>query len=251
MAISEQARMNHDKLFPRHTSQLAVTDPELIEVFDNFAFDEVLQHSNLEPRIRLMVQLASMIACQALREYRVMLGAALIVGVTPVEAKEIVYQAVPYVGMAKVCDFLHATNEVLTERGIQLPLPGQSTTNTETRADRGREVQSQIIGADRVEKLYASATEDQMHIQRYLSANCFGDHVARGGIDIPTRELLTLSMLVSLGGCDAQVKGHVSANLHVGNDRGRMIDLITQLVPFIGYPRALNGLRAIDEVTKS
>ena len=155
----------------------------------------------------------------------------------------------PYVGMAKVYDFLHATNEVLSESGIKLPLPGQATTTPETRLEKGREVQGQIIGADRVEKLYASSPQDQMHIQRYLSANCFGDHVARGGIDIPTRELLTLSMLVSLGGCDAQVKGHVSANLHVGNDRARMIDVITQLVPFIGYPRALNGLRAIDEVT--
>ena len=251
MAISAQARKNHEELFPGHTSQLAVTDPELIEVFDNFAFDEVLQHGDLEPRIRLMVQLASMIASQALREYRVMLGTALIVGVTPIETKEIVYQAVPYVGMAKVYDFLHATNEVLSKRGIQLPLPGQSTTTPETRADKRREVQSQIIGTDRVEKLYASAPQDQMHIQRYLSANCFGDHVGRGGIDIPTRELLTLSMLVSLGGCDAQVKGHVSANLHVGNSRVRMIDVITQLVPFIGYPRALNGLRAIDEVTTS
>ena len=251
MAISETACRNYEELFPGHTSKLGVTDPELIEAFDNFAFDEVLRHGNLDARTRLMVQLASMIACQALREYRVMLGAALIVGVTPVEVKEIVYQAVPYVGMAKVYDFLHATNEVLTERDIQLPLPGQSTTNTETRADKGREVQGQIIGADRVEKLYASASEDQMHIQRYLSANCFGDYVSRGGIDIPARELLTLSRLVSLGGCDPQVKGHVSANLHVGNDRALLIDVITQLLPFIGFSRALNGLRAIDEVTKA
>jgi 4-carboxymuconolactone decarboxylase len=84
MAISETARRNHAELFPGHTSTLAVTDPELVEVFDNFAFDEVLRHGNLDARTRLMVQLASMIACQALREYRVMLGAALIVGVTPV-----------------------------------------------------------------------------------------------------------------------------------------------------------------------
>ena len=151
MAISETARRNHEELFPGHTSTLAVTDPELIEIFDNFAFDEVLQHGNLDARTRLMVQLASIIACQALREYRVMLGAALIVGVTPVEVKEIVYQAVPYVGMAKVYDFIHATNEVLTERGIQLPLPGHTTTTAETRFEKGREVQAQIIGADRVE----------------------------------------------------------------------------------------------------
>ncbi len=249
MAPNERARKNHEELFPRYVSTLAVTDPELIETFDNFAFDEVLRHGHLDVRTRLMVQFASMIACQALREYRIMLGAALAVGVTPVEAKEIVYQAVPYVGMAKVFDFIHATNDVLTERGVALPLPGQSTTTPDNRAEKGLAIQKQIIGSEVVEKLYASAPADQQHIQRYLSANCFGDHLTRSGIDVPTRELLTFSMLVSLGGCDAQVKGHVAANLNVGNDRARLIDVLTQLLPFIGYPRTLNGLRAVDEVT--
>jgi 4-carboxymuconolactone decarboxylase len=40
----------------------------------------------------------------------------------------------------------------------------------------------------------------------------------------------------------------VAANLHVGNDRARLIEVATQLLPFIGYPRTLNALRAIDEV---
>jgi 4-carboxymuconolactone decarboxylase len=249
MAPSEQAQRNHDELFPGHVSTLEQTDPELIEYFDNFAFDDVLRESTLDTRTRLMVQLAALIACQALSEYRVMLGAALTVGVTPVEAKEIVYQAVPYVGMAKVFDFLHATNDVLTERGIELPLPGQSTTTPETRMEHGRAVQAQIIGDDAVERLYASAPADEQHIQRFLSANCFGDHLTRTGIDVPTRELLTFAMLVSLGGCEPQVKGHVAANLHVGNDRARLLDILTQLIPFIGYPRTLNGLRVLDEVT--
>jgi 4-carboxymuconolactone decarboxylase len=248
MAPNEQARKNHDELFPGYVSTLAVTDPELIEIFDNFAFDEVLRHGNLDARTRLMVQLASMIALPALREYRVMLGAALTAGVTPIEVKEIVYQAVPYVGMAKVFDFIHATNDVLTERGVKLPLPPQSTTTPGNRAENGLAVQKQIAGSDLVEKLYASSPEDQMHIQHYLAANCFGDHYTRTGIDVPTRELLTLSMLVSLGGCDAQVKGHVAANLNVGNSRARLIDLLTQLLPFIGYPRTLNGLKCLNEV---
>jgi 4-carboxymuconolactone decarboxylase len=142
-----------------------------------------------------MVQLASMIGSHAVSEYRVMLTAALTVGVSPVEVKEIVYQAVPYVGMAKVFDVIHATNAVFTDRGIELPLPGQSTTTP-----------------------------------------------AR-------RELLTLAMLVSLGGCEPQVKGHVAANLNIGNDRAVLLDVITQLLPFIGYPRALNALRVLDEAT--
>lgn len=249
MAPNAQAQKQHDELFPGHVSTLAVTDPELITIFDNFAFNEVLQESSLSTKTRLMVQLAAMIASQALREYRVMLGAALASGMTPIEIKEIVYQAVPYVGMAKVYDFLHTTNEALTELGVSLPLQGQATTTPATRAALGKETQGQIIGHERVEQLYANAPADQQHIQRFLSANCFGDYLTRSGIDIPTRELLTLSMLVALGGCDAQVKGHVAANLHVGNNRALLIDVVTQLLPFIGYPRTLNGLRAIDDVT--
>ena len=143
---NERASRNHDTLFPVHVSTLAVTDPELIETFDNFAFDEVLAESKLDARTRLMVQLAAMIASQVVAEYRVMIGAALAVGVTPVEIKEIVYQAVPYVGMAKVSDFLHATNEALTARGVVLPLPLQSTTTPETRAAKGLEVQKKSSG---------------------------------------------------------------------------------------------------------
>jgi 4-carboxymuconolactone decarboxylase len=250
MAPNERARSNHDSLFPGHVSTLAVTDPELIETFDNFAFDEVLGASKLDARTRLMVQLAAMIASQALREYRVMLGAALVVGVTPVEIKEIVYQAVPYVGMAKVFDFIHATNDELTERGIKLPVPGQSTTTPETRAAKGNAVQKEILGEDMIDTFNESAPADRMHIQRFLAANCFGDYITRTGLDIPTRELLTLSMLAALGGCELQLKGHVAANLKVGNDRARLIDVLTQLLPFIGYPRTLNALRVIDEVKR-
>ena len=195
-----------------------------------------------------MVQLAALIGGQALSEYRVMLGAALSNGVTPVEAKEIVYQAVPYAGMGKVFDFLHATNDVLTERGVGLPLDGQAVTTPATRAERGRPVQEQIVGADRVQRMYASAAADELHFQVFLSANCFGDHVARTGIGVPVRELLTLAMLVSLGGCDPQVRGHVAANLNVGNDRQTLIGVITVLLPFIGYPRTLNALAAINEI---
>jgi 4-carboxymuconolactone decarboxylase len=248
MPVSDTARKNHDELFPGHVSRLAATDPELIEYFDNFAFDEVLRHGRLPIRTRLMVVLSSLIACQTLDEYRVMIGAALTVGVSPVEIKEIVYQAVPYVGMGKVFDFLHATNDVLADRGVEMPLPGQSTTTTEDRAEKGLAVQKEIIGADAVDALYEGAREDQRHIQRYLSANCFGDHYTRTGVDIATRELLTFAMLVALGGCEPQVRGHVAANVNVGNDRARLIEVVAQLLPYIGYPRTLNGLRAIDEI---
>ncbi len=247
MAISETAQNNHDQLVPGHVSTLNATDPELIEIFDNFAFDETLRPTRLDARTRLMVQLAALIGCQALREYRVMLGAALTNGVTPVEAKEIVYQAVPYAGMGKVIDFIHVTNDVLSERGAQLPLDGQATTTPASRAEEGRAIQEQIVGTDRVECMYATAVKDELHIQQFLSANCFGDYYTRTGIGVPTRELLTFAMLAALGGCDPQVRGHVAANLNVGNDRQTLLSVLTALLPFIGYPRTLNALAGVNE----
>ena len=86
-----------------------------------------------------------------------MLGAALTIGVTPVEAKEIVYQAVPYVGMGRVFDFIQATNQILTDRGVELPLGGQATTVPEDRAEKGRAVQEQIVARERVQAMYDGA----------------------------------------------------------------------------------------------
>ena len=245
--ISEAAHNNHEELFPNHKSTLKVTDPELIEVFDNFAFDEVIAHSKLDTKTRIMLILASIIGSQAISEFKVMVGAALNVGVAPIEIKEIVYQSVPYVGMAKAFDFVHATNEVLSSRGIQLPLAGQSTTSPETRYDKGLEIQKAVFG-ETIDQMYERSPKDQLHIQRFLSANCFGDYYTRNGVDIKVREMITLSILIALGGVESQIKGHIQGNLNVGNGKDILLDLITQLLPWVGYPRTLNALQCLNEV---
>jgi len=177
-----------------------------------------------------MVQLGAIIASHAVSEYRVMLGGALNVGVTPVEAREIVYQAVPYVGMAKVFDFLHVTNEVLLSRGIELPCQGSRRRRPRRRMQDGLAVQKRLLG-EKVEQLYAQSPKDQLHIQRFLSANCFGDFLTRTGLELKTRELLTFSMLASLGGCEPQLAGHLAANLAIGNDRKVLVSLVTRCCP--------------------
>jgi 4-carboxymuconolactone decarboxylase len=130
---------------------------------------------------------------------------------------------------------------------VSLPLAGPSTTTPETRFEKGVAAQRTIFG-EAIDKMRQQAPNDQLHIQDFLAANCFGDYYTRNGIDLKTRELLTFAMLISLGGCEPQVKGHVTGNLKLGNDRARLIDVVTQLLPYIGYPRTLNALRAIDEV---
>ncbi len=247
MPITETAQKNHEQLFPNHELTLKLTDPEWVEVFDNFSFDEVLRHSNLDTKTRLMAILASLIAQQTLGEYKVMLGGALNVGVTPIEAKEILYHSVPYVGMAKAFEFIHATNEILELRGVELPLAGQSTTTPDDRFEKGLMLSKSIFG-DRIDRMYEQSPENQIHIQKFLSANCFGDYQTRSGLDVRTRELLTFSILLSLGGCEPQLKGHIQGNINVGNDQAFLLAVVTQLLPFIGYPRALNAIACLNEV---
>lgn len=244
--LTEAAIQNHEELWPGYKSKAKETDPELIEIFDNWAFDEVIGKSNLDTKIRVMVILASNIACQALTEYKMFVNAALNVGVTPVEVKEILYQAVPYVGVAKVIDFIYVTNEVFKERNIVLPLENQSTTTRENRLKKGLALQKEIFG-EMIDKLYEQSPKNQLHIQQFLSANCFGDYLTRNGLDVKTRELLTYSMLISMGGVESQVKGHIRGNVNVGNDKQRLIDVTTQLLPYIGYPRTLNALSCLNE----
>lgn len=247
MTISKKAQENHDELLPNHKSTFKLTDPELIEIFDNFAFDEVLEYGNLDKRTRLMVILASLIANQTLSEYKVMLGGALNIGVTPIKAKEILYQSIPYVGIAKALDFLNATNEIFKERGIELPLEGQSTTTPENRVEKGLELSKSVFG-EMIDKMYEAAPENQIHIQKYLSGYCFGDFYTRKGLDIKTRELLTFSMLIALGDTAGQIKGHIQGNLNVGNTKETLLSVITQCMPYNGFPRTLNTLNYLNEI---
>lgn len=243
MAISEFAKEYHEKMFPGYESKLLETDPEFIALFDNFAFDEVIHHSDIDDVTRMQAILAVLIGSQAIDEYKAMLTAALNFGVTPIEIKEIVYQAVAYLGIGRVFPFLHVTNTVFQQNGISLPLQGQSTTNPDTRLLKGEEAQISIFGKQM--KDYWR----QSDINYWLTDNCFGDYYTRNGLDYRKREMITFCFLYAQGGCEPQLKGHIQANIGIGNDKKFLCNIVHQCVPFIGYPRSLNALYCIEEVT--
>jgi hypothetical protein len=81
-------------MFPGYESKLAKTDPEFIERFDNFAFDEVINMPEIggkevDDKTRHMAILATLLGCQGIDEFKAMLPATMNFGVTPVEIKEI------------------------------------------------------------------------------------------------------------------------------------------------------------------
>jgi len=250
MAITEKAKAYHEKMFPGHKSTMLITDPEFMERFDNFAFDEVVNQDDLDDSTRFKAILATLLGCQGLEEYRAMIPAVLNFGVTPVEIKEIVYQAVAYLGIGRVFPFLRATNEVLSALGVALPLAGQATTTMENRLEAGIQKQVDIFGAE-MREFWRSGNEEKRHINHWLADNCFGDYYTRGGLNDAQREMITFCFLAAQGGCEPQLTSHAKANIRIGNDRSFLIKVVSQCLPFVGYPRSLNALRCVDDAAQS
>lgn len=249
MNITENAKAYHAKMFPGYESDFLRTDPEFIERFYNFAFDEVVNQDDLDDRTRFMAILATLIGCQGIDEFREMLPAALNMGVTPVEAKEIVYQATAYLGIGRTLQFLKETNEILESRGVSLPLQGQAQTTIENRREAGTQVQVDIFG-EGMEDFWKSGPEDSRHINYWLADNCFGDYYTRSGLDYRQREMITFCFLAAQGGCEPQLTSHAGANMKIGNDKEFLIKIISQCLPYIGYPRSLNALRCVNDAVK-
>lgn len=224
-------------------------DPALVTILDRFGQDLEAQTPALDARTRDRVALAALIAVNAPTAFRARLEQALDGGMSPAEAKEILYHAVPYVGVGRVAECLREANAFLRERGVALPLPDAATVTAETRFDRGLAIQVETFG-EGFRTALTSGPEDLRPVRRNLAANCFGDFYTRRGLDMQARELLTYSMLIALGGCEAQVRGHINGNLAVGNGRATLIQATLSLIPIIGYPRTLNALAAIDELTR-
>lgn len=250
MSITNASKQYHEKMFPGYHSTFLETDPEFIERFDNFAFDEVVNHDDLDGKTRFMAILATLLGCQGSDEFRAMLPAAMNFGVTPVEIKEIVYQAVEYLGIGRVFPFLKITNEVLTAHGIELPLPSQATTTMENRLEAGERAQIDIMG-EGMKGFWKSGPEESRHINTWLTDNCFGDFYTRKGLTYQQREMITFCFLSAQGGCEPQLISHAAANMRIGNDKAFLIKIISQCIPYIGYPRSLNALRCVNEAEKN
>ena len=222
------------------------TDPEFMERFEHFAFDEVVNEPDqqLDEVTRHMAILATLLGCQGMDAFRAELPRALDAGVTPVMAKEIVYQSVDYLGIGRVLPFLDITNEVLTSRGVKLPLEGQSTTTMENRLEKGAQTQADIFGEHMLEAWKTG------HINRWLASNCFGDYYTRTGLTLAQREMITFCFLAAQGGCEPQLTGHAKGNMNLGNDKNFLIRVISQCLPYIGYPRSLNAVTCVNKAAE-
>ncbi len=224
-------------------------DPEYEAILENFEKDSA-QNCGLDPKRRMRVVLAGLLGCQGREEFELQIPKALDAGLTPVEIKEIIYQATAYLGIGRVRGFTDIANRVFSARGIELPLESQAQKKDVARAVKGEAAQVKIFG-DRMKGFATSDKDKTRPINRWLSENCFGDYYVRGGLDLKERELLTFCYLAAQGDTPNEMMSHAAGNFRMGNDEKTLISAVLALVPFLGYPRSLNSLAIIAKAAEA
>lgn len=223
-------------------------DREFQEIARRFYCGQVLAHGRLTPGQKGLIAVTALAVggSQRIGEYAL---AAIQMGAKTEEVRETLYQCAPYIGLEQVRQALDCVREAFRAAGVPEEETPGSTVTEETRLEKGLAVQQALFGRENIDAMRAAAPEELRHIQEYLTTWCFGDHYTREGLDLSFRELVTFCAICCLGGCEPQAKAHAAANLAIGNDRDVLIEAVTQCLPFIGFPRTLNAIGCINEVT--
>ena len=247
MSRTEYARQVKQELYGEQRSAVEGTDPEFSAIKERLVYGEIYPHIHLDAKLRELLILAVATTNQTMGEVSVHTQAALQAGADPGEIREAVYHCAPYIGLGKAEQAVRVVDQVLEQRGIQLPLERAGTVTEENRLEKGLSAQKAIFG-ESIDAMRAAAPEDQKHIQDYLTAYCFGDFYTRGHLDLKQRELLTFCILCAQGGCENQVRAHIGGNAAVGNGKAVLLDALTVCLPYVGFPRTLNALSCLNEV---
>ena len=162
--------------------------------------------------------LVAIAACEAkgnIEGMKIALNEGFEQGLTVSEAKEALSQLYAYTGFPRSLNALGALQQVIKERteagkrteaGREAdPLPSDYDA-----LKQGTEVQTQLVGGKPFTYSFAPQTD------YYLKAHLFGDIFARNNLSFADREIVTVSAISALPGCEPQLVAHVSGARNMG-----------------------------------
>ena len=244
----EKTSKTVEELFHQSAAGDEGSDPEFMRILQRYIFGELCWAGSLDNRMRELVTITVLTAIQALPQLKAHLNACLNVGCTPVELREAVYQCAPFLGFPRTLNAIGVLNEVLTARGVSLPLPRQGTVADGERYEKGLAIQAPVYG-DEIKERYAWLPKPfDAAVPRFLTEHCFGDFSTRTGLDQKTRELLTVVLLAALGGAEVQVKSHAAGAIKTGSTREEVVCALVHASAYMGIPCLFNALNACREL---
>ena len=246
----EVCKQNYRTLFGGEALTGQGTDPEMMDILQKFIFGEVFQTGELTLKQREMITCITLATMQTLPQLKAHAGAALNVGVTPVELREVMYLTAPFIGFPKMLNAVATVNEVFKERGIHLPLEKQGTVTDANRHEAGKAIQDRLYPGGISSVMEGMPGDMGNDVERFLTDYFFGEIYSRGALDLKTRELLGYCVLTTLE-AESQLQSHFHGNINAGNTPETVTAAVIQCLPYIGFPAAIKALRIIkQEVAK-
>ena len=227
---------------PQGEAKALSQDKELRAVMDNFTQNEVPAATPLvEKREVELIRLVSLVTQQSGALLQEEVATALAQGLSPEEILEAIYQCAPYTGFPRTVDAVEIARSVFKAKNVKVD-ENRATVTAQSRLEAGADAQGTLFG-ETFRDMAKNGKDGMPTINYFLASNCFGDYYTRKGLDLNTRELLTMAILVNLG-TEPQLKAHIGANLKI-----RTAEYVEQAIynclPYCGYPRTLNGLRLL------
>lgn len=242
----EVCKQNYRTLFGGEALTGQGTDPEMMDILQKFIFGEVFQTGNLTLKQREMITCITLATMQTLPQLKAHAEAALNVGVTPEELREVMYLTAPFIGFPKMLNAVGTVNEVFKERGISLPIEKQGTVTENNRHETGKTIQNRLYPGGIASVMEGLPADMGKHVERFLTDYFFGEIYSRGALDLQTRELLGYCVLTTLE-AESQLHSHYHGNINVGNTPETLTAAVIQCLPYIGFPAAIKALRIIKQ----
>ena len=195
------------------------------------------QDMALTTRQQALVAIAATEAKGDIEGLKAALNEGFAAGLTASEAKEALSQLYAYTGFPRSLNAHGALQQVIVERkeaGQRVdagreadPLPKDYDA-----LSQGTEVQTRLCGGQPFTYAFAPQTD------YYLKAHLFGDIFARNNLSFADREVVTVSAISALPGCEPQLQAHVSGARNIGVSDEALREIPAQLEAKVGAAEA-------------
>lgn len=210
--------------------------------------------NNLTDQQEKIVTISVFTARGELDKLKIELNAGLDAGLTVNEIKEVLVHLYAYCGFPRSLRGLQTFMSVLDERranGLNDNWGREASPITDTRDkyERGKEILADLSGITPPEGRsttgYAGFSPE---IETFLKEHLFADIFERDVLTYAQREMVTISVLMSIGGVEPMLNSHMNLSLNVGMTSAQLREMIQIAEVNIGKAAANDAQSVLNEV---
>lgn len=219
------------------------------------AQNKMIINQQLTTKQQSIIQIAAFTAKGELQALNPALNKGLDSGLTINQIKEVLVHLYAYCGFPRSIRGLQTFMEVLSERkskGINdktgaeaSPIPEEQSKN-----ERGKKVLGELTKSPQDGPLSGYSAFAPV-IDRFLKEHLFADIFERDVLTYAERELVTISVLSSIGGVEPMLRSHLSICLNVGIAPAQLNEFVGIIRSTVGEKEANDAQTVLNEVLKS